>query len=61
MRCAEIHPNLAAFIVGRLCPEEAAEVRSHLASCLRFRKEFEELENVYHGLQVACPFSYFGG
>ena len=61
MRCAEIHPNLVAFIVGGLYPEVVAEVRSHLASCLSFRKEFEELENVYHDLQVACPFSYFGG
>ena len=26
MRCAEIHPNLAAFIVAGLCPEEATEV-----------------------------------
>ena len=47
MRCAEIHPNLVAFIVGGLYPEVVAEVRSHLASCLSFRKEFEELENVY--------------
>jgi anti-sigma factor RsiW len=33
MRCAEIHPNLAAFVVGGLEPEEAAEVKGHLASC----------------------------
>jgi anti-sigma factor RsiW len=55
MRCAEIHPNLAAFVVGGLEPEEAAEVRSHLASCLSCRKEFEELENVYRAIQVASP------
>ena len=28
MRCAEIHPNLAAFVVGGVEPEEAAEVSS---------------------------------
>jgi anti-sigma factor RsiW len=55
MRCAEIHPNLAAFLLSGLEPEEAAEVRSHLASCLSCRKEFEELENVYRALQVASP------
>ena len=55
MRCAEIHPNPAAFVVGGLEPEEAAEVRSHLAPCLSCWKEFEELENVYCALQVASP------
>jgi anti-sigma factor RsiW len=33
MKCAEIHPNLAAFVVGGLEPKEAAEVEDHLASC----------------------------
>ena len=61
MSCAEVHPNLVAFVLDGLEPEVAAEVRSHLASCLSFRKKFEELENVYHALQLACPFSYFGG
>ena len=33
MRCAEIHTNLTAFVIGGLEPEEAAEIRRHLASC----------------------------
>jgi anti-sigma factor RsiW len=55
MRCAEIHPNLATFVMGGLEPEEATEVRSHLATCLSSRKEFEELETVSPALQVPSP------
>jgi anti-sigma factor RsiW len=33
MRCAEIQANLVAFVLGGLEPEEAAEVKGHLASC----------------------------
>jgi hypothetical protein len=33
MKCAEIHPNLAAFVVGGLEHKEAAEIDGHLASC----------------------------
>src|SRR5215216_4547092 len=53
MKCAEIHPNLAAFALGGLEPEEAAEVRRHLASCPGCQKELRELEEVNHALEAA--------
>jgi hypothetical protein len=53
MNCAEIHPNLAAFALGGLEPEEAAEVRLHLASCSGCQKELRELEEVNHALEAA--------
>jgi hypothetical protein len=53
MKCAEIHPNLAAFALGGLEPEEAAEVRGHLASCPSCQKELRELEEVNHALEAA--------
>jgi hypothetical protein len=28
-KCAEIHPNLTAFVVGGLEPEEAAQIEGH--------------------------------
>ena len=55
MRCAQIHPNLAAFVLGGLEPEEAAEVRRHLASCPSCRNELEELQKVNHALEAAPP------
>ena len=55
MRCAEIHPNLAAFVVGGLEPEEAVEVRGHLASCPDCRHELEELRKVNRALEAAPP------
>jgi hypothetical protein len=55
MKCAEIHPNLAAFALGGLEPEEAAEVRRHLASCPGCQKELEEIETVRHSLEAAPP------
>ena len=33
MTCAEVRPNLAAFVLGGLGAEEAAEIRQHLDSC----------------------------
>ena len=33
MKCTEAHPNLAAFVLGGLEAEEAAEVRYHLDFC----------------------------
>jgi anti-sigma factor RsiW len=53
MKCAEIHPNLAAFALGGLEPEEAAEVRGHLASCPSCQKVLRELEEVNHALEAA--------
>src|SRR5215208_8148105 len=53
MSCAEIHPNLIAFALGGLEPEEAAEVRHHLSSCLSCQKELRELEQVNRALEAA--------
>jgi len=55
MRCAEIHPNLAAFVLGGLEPEEAVEVRRHLASCPRCQDEVRELQKVNRALEAAPP------
>jgi anti-sigma-K factor RskA len=55
MRCAEIHPNLAAFVLDGLEPEEAAEIRRHLASCHRCRDEVRELRKVNRALEAAPP------
>ena len=55
MKCADVSPNLAAFVLGGLDPEEAAEIRRHLASCPSCRNELEELEKVNRALQAAPP------
>jgi hypothetical protein len=53
MKCAEIHANLAAFALDGLEPEEAAEVRRHLASCPSCQRELRELEEVNQALEAA--------
>jgi hypothetical protein len=55
MRCAEVHPNLAAFVLDGLEPEEAAEVQRHLASCPRCQDEVRELRKVNRALEAAPP------
>jgi anti-sigma-K factor RskA len=55
MRCAEIHTNLAAFVLGGLEPEEAVEVQRHLAFCPGCRRELEELRKVNRALEAAPP------
>ena len=55
MKYAEVHPNLAAFVLGGLEPEEAAEVRLHLDSCPDCRSELEELWSVNRALDAAPP------
>src|SRR5215208_5364842 len=55
MKCAEIHPNLPAFVLGGLESEEDAEVRRHLASCSDCRRELEELRKVNSALEAAPP------
>ena len=55
MRCADVSPNLAAFVLGGMDPEEAAEIRRHLATCPSCRNELEELEKVNRALQAAPP------
>jgi anti-sigma-K factor RskA len=53
MRCAEIHPNLAAFVLGGLEQEEAVEVRRHLVSCPGCQDEVRELQKVNRALEAA--------
>jgi len=55
MRCAEVHPNLAAFVLDGLEPEEAAEIRRHLVSCPRCQDEVRELRKVNRALEAAPP------
>ena len=55
MTCAEVHPNLAAFVLDGLEPEEAAEIRRHLASCPRCQDEVRELRKVNRALEAAPP------
>ena len=55
MKCAEIHPNLAAFVQGGLETEEAAEIRHHLDSCPGCQCELEELLKVNRALDAAPP------
>ena len=55
MKCAEVHPNLAAFVLDGLEPEEAAEIRRHLASCPRCQDEVRELRKVNRVLEAAPP------
>jgi hypothetical protein len=53
MKCAEVHPNLAAFALGGLELAQTAEVQHHLASCSRCQKELRELEEVNRALEAA--------
>jgi len=55
MTYAQFHPNLAAFVLGGLEPEEAAAVRRHLASCPDCRNELRELEEVNRALEAGPP------
>jgi len=55
MKCTEAHPNLAAFVLGGLEAEEAAEVRHHLDSCPGCQRQLEELRKVNRALEAAPP------
>ena len=55
MKCAQIRPNLAAFVLGGLEPEEAAEVQRHLAFCPGCQDEVRELRKVNRALEAAPP------
>jgi anti-sigma-K factor RskA len=55
VRCAEVHPNLGALALGGLEPEEAAEVRRHLAFCSNCQDELEGFEEVTQALKAAPP------
>jgi anti-sigma-K factor RskA len=55
MRCAEVHINLGAFVMGGLETEEDAEIRRHLASCPGCRNELQEIERINQALEAAPP------
>jgi len=55
MTNAEVHPNVAAFALGGLEPEEAAEIQRHIASCADCQSELEELRSVNRALDAAPP------
>jgi anti-sigma-K factor RskA len=55
MKCAEVHINLGAFVMGGLEAEEDAEVRRHLASCSSCRDELQEIERINQALEAAPP------
>jgi hypothetical protein len=55
MKCVKVRPNLGGFVLGGLEPEEAAEVRRHLAFCSTCRDELEELEKVNQALGATPP------
>jgi anti-sigma-K factor RskA len=55
MKCAKIHPNLGAFALGGLEPEEATEIQHHLASCPSCRNQVRELEKLNQALEAAPP------
>jgi anti-sigma-K factor RskA len=55
MTCAEVHSNLAPFVLGGLEPEEAAEIQRHIASCADCQSELEELWSVNRALDAAPP------
>lgn len=46
---------MAAFVLGWLGPEEAAEARRHLTSCSECQDELEELQEVDRALEAASP------
>jgi hypothetical protein len=55
MNRAERHPDLTAFVLGALDPEETEEVRRHLPSCSCCRNELEGLRKVKRALDAAPP------
>ena len=55
MKCEEVHPNLGAFVLGGLEPEEETEVRRHLALCPSCREKLKEFEEVSRALEAAPP------
>jgi anti-sigma-K factor RskA len=55
MNRPERHPDLTAFVIGALDPEESEETRRHLTSCPRCRNELEGLRKVNRALEAAPP------
>jgi hypothetical protein len=54
-KCAEVHPNLGAYVLGGLESEEDDEVRRHLAICSDCRDGLEEFEEVKQALKATPP------
>ena len=62
MRFAQIHANLAAFVLGRLEPKEAAEVRSYLAFCFSCWDEMQKPQKLRELQRCSLgPGCYEGG
>jgi anti-sigma-K factor RskA len=55
MNRPERHPDLTAFVLGALDPEETEEIRRHLTSCSPCRNELEGLRKVNRALDAAPP------
>ena len=55
MKFAEVHPDLAAFLMGGLEPKEAAGIKRHIASCAGCQSELRELRKVNRALDAAPP------
>jgi hypothetical protein len=55
MNCAEVHPNLGAFVLGGLESEEEVELQRHLAFCPTCRDELREFEEVSQALKATPP------
>src|SRR3954454_18839468 len=54
-KCAEVHTNLGAYVLGGLESEEETEVRRHLALCPSCREELKEFEEVSQALNATPP------
>jgi hypothetical protein len=54
-KCAEVHPNLGAYVLGGLESQEDDEVRRHLTLCPGCRDRLEEFEEVKQALKAAPP------
>ena len=57
-KCAEVHPNLGAYVLGGLEAEEETEVRRHLALCPSCREELKEFEEVSQALKATPPVAH---
>jgi len=55
MKCAEVRLQLGAFVLGGLEPDEAAQIRRHLASCSGCQNEFRELAEINQILGALPP------
>jgi anti-sigma-K factor RskA len=54
-KCAEVHPNLAAYVLGGLGSEEETEIQRHIALCPSCQEKLKEFEEVSQALEAAPP------